>query len=160
MKTFVYLALSVSLLLLISLAQGCSPDSPLEYAVPFDPGTWSGDFTYKANYGAEGNVTQTGVVTFKFSASDYSYEATVTSLVNRTATRYWGPGTLLRDRGNFTKFDQKANMIDFSSLRETDVLQRTLYFHGTYSYTAFGNSVSFSKNEDGASLTVTISKQE
>ncbi|HEY6190701.1 MAG TPA: hypothetical protein VI215_00075 [Bacteroidota bacterium] len=158
MKTSAFLALLLSLL--ISLTEGCSPDSPTEAAVPFDPGTWSGDFTYKANYGSEGSVTQTGVVTFKFSASEYSYEATVTSLVNRTTTRYWAPGTLLRDRGNFTKFDQKANMVDFSSLRTTDVPQRSLYFHGTYSYSAFGNSLSFSKSEDGASLTVTISKQE
>jgi hypothetical protein len=148
------------ILLLIPFTTGCSSDSPAEVAVPFDPGTWSGNFTYKANYGAEGNVTQSGVLTFKFSGSDYTYEARVTSLVNRTTSRCWGPGTLLRDRGSLTKFDQTAVIQDLSTLRYTDVPQRSLYLHGTYSYSSYGNSTTFSKNEDGASLTVTITKQD
>jgi hypothetical protein len=158
MKKWAILSLSIVASLLLSLTAGCSTDSPTEVAVPFDPGTWSGDFTYKVNNGLEGSVIQSGTVTFKFSVSDYTYEARVTSLTNRTATRYWGPGTLLRDRGSLTKFNRAANIVDFSCLRMTDVPQRSLYLHGMYSYSSFGKSLTFSKTEGGASLTVTISK--
>lgn len=145
--------------ILVSLAAGCSSDTPLEVVTPFEPGTWSGTFFYIADFGSQGSVSQSGMVTFHFSGSEYVYEANVTELINRSRLRFWGPGTFLRDRGSLTKDDRTARMEDFANLRAAEVPQRSLYLHGSYSYSAFGKSLSFSKQERGASLTVKLSIQ-
>ena len=144
----------------LSLGPGCSSNSPMDVAVPFEPGTWVGSFSYNANYGTEGTVAQSGDVTFSFTASSYTYKANVKALTNRTRWRCWGPGIMLRDHGNLMKYDRVVNMDDISSLRVIDVPQRSLYLHGRYSYSAFGKSMSFSKQENGGSLTVTLTKQD
>lgn len=142
------------------LISGCSSDSPTEAAAPFEPGTWAGSFTFNANYGSAGTVSQSGDVIFNFSRSDYTYEGTVTSLTNRTRFIVWGPGTFLRDRGSLTKNDRTALLVDFATESASEVRLRSLYFHGNYSYSVYGASMSFSRSENGESMTVTLTKQE
>lgn len=72
----------------------------------------------------------------------------------------WGPGTFLRDRGSISKSDRTAFLVDFATTRSTDVRLRSLYLYGSYVYTGFGTSMSFSKRENGTTMLVSLTKQD
>jgi hypothetical protein len=150
---------SFVVLLFLSLAAGCSTNSPTQVATPFEPGTWAGTFSSQEDYGRDGSVSQSGVITFNFTPWEYTYEARVTKLTNRTAMRCWGPGTMLRDRGTLTMLDRSAKLDDSACLRMTDVPQRSLYLHGEYSYSSYGTVMTISKIENGLTFSVTLTKQ-
>ena len=148
------------LFLFVLLAAGCSSNSPDDVATPFEPGAWAGTFTLNANYGPDGSITQSGVITFDFSPAKYTYEANVTALTNRTRFTAFGPGTFLRDRGSLSKGDGTAFLIDFATTRYSDVRLRSLYLEGAYVYSGFGTSMTISKRVNGETMTISLTKQD
>jgi len=144
---------------LIIFAAGCSSYEPLQVVSAFDQGTWVGTFSSTQDFGRDGSIVQSGSVTFEFGPSDYTYEATILSLTNRTKFVSWGVGTQLRDRGLWTRSELTVKMDDASNVRATEILLRSLYLHGAYSYSSFGRSMHISRLEGGVTFNFVLDKQ-
>ncbi|OLD61230.1 MAG: hypothetical protein AUI33_14815 [Ignavibacteria bacterium 13_1_40CM_2_61_4] len=144
---------------LVIFAAGCSSYEPLQVVSAFDQGTWVGTFSSTQDFGSDGSIVQSGSVTFEFGPSDYTYDATVRSMTNRTKFISWGVGTELRDRGLWMKSDLTVKMTDAANLRATDILQRSLYLHGAYFYSSFGRSMHISRVETGVTFNFVLDKQ-
>jgi hypothetical protein len=144
---------------LVIFAAGCSSYEPLQVVSPFDQGTWVGTFSSVQDFGRDGSIVQSGSVTFEFGRSNYTYDATVVSLTNRSKFVCWSAGTKLRDRGPWTKSDVTVKMYDSASLAASAPLQKSLYLHGAYSYSSFGRSMHISRVEAGVTFNFVLDKQ-